>query len=247
VPPAGAEIGAGDRRRVEVGRRLVERIDAVRTANGEKVGKSFSIEVAFADQAELVAGCVQSLLLSASADVQELFLAAVWLCAKASAVRAAEGETLVLLDVDGERLAGSKVDLADEKAVVEAVRSMLSGPGRLAARAKRATTADVASALDDLVHAEEDRREAARRALVARFPAVAPAVVHARWTSESAERSAALAAVVGAAFVAAAGKEKVALLPFGATVAPVAYDPCPPCGMAMVPDASRKLLRFLAR
>ena len=37
-------------------------------------------------------------------------------------------------------------------------------------------------------------------------------------------------------------------LPFGAElVEQHVYDPCPPCGMARIPAASRKLMRFLAR
>ena len=58
------------------------------------------------------------------------WLEAVWVCAPAALVEAQEGETLVLLDPEGGRVAGACVDLSDPAAFLTGARALLDDDGR---------------------------------------------------------------------------------------------------------------------
>lgn len=177
-------------------------------------------------------------------------LSQVWVCASAEQVEAKPGETLVLLDPAGKRVAGVKLDLGGEAAaVLKGIRALSEGEGRLAAQVAR-IRADKALAqiLDDLASTKPKQRQSAYAQLDAHVDALAPALFALlESTSLSDEVRANLSRVLARAYFdriqAAEG------LPYGARfkVEVDTPEPCPPCGMAAPSVSGRTFLDFFTR
>jgi hypothetical protein len=80
-------------------------------------------------------------------DVVELLLEAVYCVVPKGVVPSRAGETAVLLDPDGNRVAGRAVDFSSDARFVEGMGGLLHGEGRLEARAAAARTEGLDSLL----------------------------------------------------------------------------------------------------
>ena len=190
---------------------------------------------------------VQLLLESQRYEVMELIMEATWVCLRRDQIGAAAGENVVLLDGKGRRAAGVMVDLSDPAEFATRVRHLLRGNGQAERRAQAAITPATDRALRQLSSATPAERAAAKQLLIKRFDRHRAAILEAHTRFADATMRAGIREVVTSAHQRARAPGMTGPLPFGAEVADRAvYDPCPPCGMARVPAASRKLLSFLA-
>lgn len=188
---------------------------------------------------------LQLLLESPRYELVELFTEATWVVVRRDQVGAAAGETVVELDERGRRAAGVLVDLADEQEFGRAVGQMLHGSRRFRQRANEALTPDVKQAILDLGSAE--RREVAIARLHECFARHRTALIQARLEFKNADITRGLRDIIAAEHDKATTDGIGGPLPFGVELHEQrVYDPCPPCGMARVPAASRKLLSALA-
>ena len=188
---------------------------------------------------------LQLLLENPRYELTELFVEATWVVVRRDQVGAVAGESVVELDQRGRRIAGVMVDLADEREFERVVGRMLHGSRRFRQRAEEALTPDVKSAILDLGNPQ--RREAAAQALHARFERHRSALIQARLQYKNVDVIRGLREVIAAEHAKATTQGIGGPLPFGVELREQhLYDPCPPCGMARVPAASRKLLSALA-
>ncbi len=200
--------------------------------------------IKFEDRPARMAVYLQLLLDSRDLDMQELLLEAVFVCAPAHLLGAEKAETVVILDPDGRRTGGAILDISDEHQVIRKLQHLLHGNRKLHKRAKAARTRQIAAALEDL----NDKNAKARARLLQDIHAAIPVLVEARHH----HRDGAVRRAVGEVIQEAHGRARKqgyrGLLPFGTVLHQRRlYDPCPPCGMAVVPAGSRKMLKLLAK
>lgn len=177
-------------------------------------------------------------------ELKELLVEAAFVCAPAKLAQAKDGETVVLLDKDGKRVAGDKLDLADPAKAVAAIAELAHGDGRLAARAKKARTAEVAAAIQKLA---DEQYGPGWQYLAGHIEACSAALIDERLNGTNAKIKARIQELIramsGDRFEGDPGR-----LPFGVEWSEKWHQPkpCPPCGMARATLESRKLVRFLA-
>lgn len=176
-------------------------------------------------------------------------LEAVWVCASAQRAQAQPGETLVLLDPRGKRVAGAKVDLLRPKDVEAALEKLLRGGDRLEKRAKRARQHEATAKLvEELLGEAQQPRWNAYQKLInddAVFLRVAPALLQAL-ESASGEQLKTLREVFGSRFW--RQQQRARGFPYGIEwkIESFEPEPCPPCGMARPTMSGRTFLRFFA-
>ena len=176
-------------------------------------------------------------------------LEAVWVCASAQRAQAKPGETLVLLDPQGKRIAGAKVALDEPKEVEAALEKLLRGGERLKQRAKRARQDKATAALvKRLLGKEQQPRWDAHQKLVSddeAFLRAAPALLEAM-ESASGEQLNTLREVFGSRFW--QQQQRTRGFPYGVEwkIDANEPEPCPPCGMARPTMSGRTFLRFFA-
>lgn len=180
-------------------------------------------------------------------DAARLFLEAVWVCVPGSLVEAKAGETAVLCDESGKRLAGGTVDLESAAKLVKSALKLLDTDGRRAARVKAAREAGATALLEALVAADKDPNlpPTAQDRLREKFDEWACALL------DDAEKKSASPWVERTArgrydsLVEAGAKA----LPYGVQWEMVEgkVDPCPPCGRAQARTTARKFIEFLTK
>ncbi|MCE9634460.1 MAG: hypothetical protein K8T90_02040 [Planctomycetes bacterium] len=197
---------------------------------------------------------VAALLAEPCYEVQELLVEAVWVCAPAKQVGAKPGETAVLLDAEGRRVAGAVIDFSSQVKFVEGIGPLLHGEKRLEERAKAVRTKEVKADLEKLLGKDDDARSAAAARLTEAFPTVRAAVIQARIDATDDDAAKRLRQIVSLAWyrvTVAAADRPMSALPFGASwsYAPreARADPCPPCGMARVTETTRVVLVLLTK
>lgn len=158
----------------------------------------------------------------------------VWVCASAARAQAQPGETLVLVDPQGRRVAGAQVDLSGDEAFLRGVEALLA-PG-LDARAEAQMTPEVAAALK--------QAEADPWALAHHLDRAASVVLRASRAVKDEQRANALRALFQDAYWSALTAPTG--LPFGVRweVKIDEPEPCPPCGMASPSIEARRFLGF---
>ncbi len=203
--------------------------------------------IKFEDRPARMAVYLQLLLDSRNLDMQELLLEAVFVCAPAHLLGAEKAETVVLLDPDGRRTGGAILDISDEHQVIGKLQHLLHSNGKLHKRAKAARTRQIAAALEDLSDTNK-KSEKARARLLQDIHAAIPVLVEARHHHKDGAVRRAVGEVIQEAHGRARKQGYRGLLPFGTVLHQRRlYDPCPPCGMAVVPAGSRKMLKLLAK
>lgn len=176
-------------------------------------------------------------------------LEAVWVCASAQRAQAKPGETLVLLDPQGKRIAGAKVDLLKPKEVEAALEKLLRGGERLKERAKRARQDEATAALvKSLLGKEQQPRRDAYQKLISddeAFLRAAPALLEAM-ESASGKQLDLLREVFGSRYW--NQQQRTRGFPYGVEwkIEATEPEPCPPCGMARPTMSGRTFLRFFA-
>lgn len=202
--------------------------------------------IKFEDRVTRLAVYLQLLLDSEGVAMRELLLESVCVCAPAAMLGAAEGETVVILDAKGRRTGGDIVDLSREVDVTTKLQNLLHGKGRLRRRAQTARTKPVRDALSQLTSSDARVVAKGHVYLVGNIHRCIAAVVEARLGNVALRD--ALTRVVHAAYQKAAAKGYAGLMPWGTVLERRSvYDPCPPCGMAVTPAGSRKMLRLLTK
>lgn len=195
---------------------------------------------------------LQQLLREPSFDAQAHLVEAVYVVVAGVHAGAREGETLVLLDADGKRVAGSTTTLT-ARDFAKTVRPLLRDDGRLATRAKAARTPDVEKLLDAIAGKDVEKANDAVARLHANFAAAGPAVLAAYEATKDGEANGRLAGVIAAAFARRrgdAGAEYERPLPFGTKWKAGEVhkeDPCPPCGRMMITPRSFDTLEYLVK
>lgn len=197
---------------------------------------------------------LQTLLREPSPDAQVHLVEAVYVVVDAARADAKKDETLVLLDSDGKRVAGSTSKLSAAK-FAEIVRPLLRDDDRLAKRAKAARTPEVEKLIASLGGDDAEKIDAAVGRLAEIFAAAAPAVIESYESLPLGDVKTRLTWVIGRAFARRRGDEGTDIerpLPFGAkwkvgAIPMPEVDPCPPCGMMRIPPRSHDLLEFLAK
>jgi hypothetical protein len=176
------------------------------------------------------------------------FLEAVWVCAPASEVGAQPGETLVLLDPQGRRVAGAAIDFDDAAAFQAGVRELLDGDGRAAARVEAATTPELATAVEQVLESEAGSDEFYRAySALGESLRSGPAVVQAYLgLAEGSQARSYLGGLLGERYWHMIQQARG--LPYGVSwrVEMNEPEPCPPCGMASPSIEGRTFLRFFA-
>lgn len=246
LPPAGAKLDA-------------ERAKATRKRElevGMLTGKAVEVELPIGSPAQLLLRQVQMLRgvgarwgrePAAPDELQVAFALTVPVVADPVSCRAREGETVVLLDADGKRIEGFALDLLDHDAVRRRLAAAVLAPERLAPR--RATVAPGLQRLVDryleIAGAPvEDEAEAAQRqeeiaTIVERLRQALPGAAPALYGAGSGDGEAA-----------SPERQLLAMLesqraPLGTTADLRAIDPCPPCGMAVVPQQLTTVLKLI--
>ena len=213
-------------------------------------GRGAFFVIPFEDRAARLAVYLQLLLQSKNVAVQELLLDATYLCAPARLLGAENSETAVLLDSRGRRIGGAIMDMGSEADVVQKLRHLLHGNGRLAPRARAARTEPVVEALRWLQRDQKDekKRKAAHDYLVKTVRSSIPALIEQRVGHKDEQFRQALEEIVRDAYKQASRKDYAGVLPFGTKIEKRrVYDPCPPCGMAVTAAGTRKMLKFLEK
>lgn len=171
-----------------------------------------------------------------------LLLECVWVLAAPGRAQAQPGETLVLLDPAGKRVAGAKVPFDDPAAFEKGVEALCLGEGRLEARGQAATTPEVTEALARM---DQGQGPAAVEELRPRAEEVMSALVRAWYSDKS---SAEVKTWVGSLLHGAYWQRirQLTGLPFGIKwkLEETIPEPCPPCGMAAPSIDARKFLEF---
>lgn len=175
-------------------------------------------------------------------------LEVVWGCAKAKAVGAKPGETVVLLDPKGKRIAGAKIDFAGEQKKVEAaLLELIAGSKgeRQAARVKRVLADPKLKEAYDAYTGDPKKNDA--------FMVLYNAVDRAAPLFVAGARN--LDAKVKARFLSVLNEryfqrqQRKSGFPHGVEwkLEVDQPEPCPPCGMARPTVAGREFLRFFTR
>ena len=202
----------------------------------------------------------------ADPQAQALAAEAELLCLPATLAHARPGETVVLLAPDGTRVRGAKVDLRPERGAVAALQALLRQDDLLAKRERSAASKEVMAALDMVVdpRSEEDR-QVARTFLLRRFDGIAAAIVARRERELAPERRRHVDDLILSWLEARVTAEQPKLpanvrgcqadalpprsLPYGVqwrwSAPQVEADPCPACGMMVMPARSLELVKFL--
>jgi hypothetical protein len=210
---------------------------------------------------------LEGMVASNDVGVQELLLEAVYFCVPPLLVEGRPVENAVLFDPEMRRLAGAELDfrtlvpvrsggkggpsveIGFPARLVEGIRDLLHGEGRLEARAKASTTPELESAIRTIEENASAAPEAFRKAdlyLSTNFDRCAAAIVAARAQAERNHRTTFLDSLIRQRFALRLSAEGESNLPYGvAWKTEPRPDPCPPCGMAIVPPVTRKFLKFL--
>lgn len=213
--------------------------------SADEVAGSYTLR----DQVDVFAAQLHALLSTADPDLQRLLLQAVVFCADAKDLSAKPGENVVLLDADGNRVAGATLDLLDHGATTLSLRELVLGSGRDEQRRKRIPRADVLATRAALAVLP-----ATTAAAAATYHEFFASLTRAPWryvpilVDEAARDPRARAEVdklLEYAFWSLAWQEATPRLPFGVTWETRA-DPCATCGMGSV-GALRARLHFLLR
>jgi hypothetical protein len=197
---------------------------------------------------------LQTLLRQPTIEAQTHLVEAVYVVALGVHAGAKADETLVLLDADGKRVAGSTAKLT-AATFAASVRPLLRDGDRFATRAKAARTPEVEKLLDALDDEDAEKVNKAVERLTLEFTAAGPAIIAACEASTDADVRGRLVQVIIRAFGRRRGDEGADAerpLPFGAkwkvgAIPMPEEDPCPPCGMMRIPPRSHDLLEFLAK
>ncbi|MCI0587766.1 MAG: hypothetical protein L0323_13070 [Planctomycetes bacterium] len=210
---------------------------------------------------------LEGMVASNDVGVQELLLEAVYFCVPPLLVDGRPVENVVLFDPDMKRIAGAELDFRTLVPVrsggkggppvetgfparlVEGIRDLLHGEGRLEARAKASTTPELEAAIRTIEENASTDPEAFRKAdqyLAANFDRCAAAIVAARAGADRAHRTTFLHSFIRQRFALRLGAEGESDLPYGvAWKTEPRADSCPACGMAIVPPVTRRFLKFL--
>jgi len=195
---------------------------------------------------ERLAGALEALVRRADSDdyeAQEILLEAVYVCAAPAAVDARPGEGAVLLDFSGKRVAGIPLD---PDALAAGIRGLLHGEGRLEARAKAVLTPEARDAFRGIRSGDAEEQQRSYALLHDSFDSLVPAIVAERIREESDGTLSPLRALARRAFLLRSFTPDAPEVVHGVVWKKEDLpDPCPPCGMALVPRVSRKFLRFL--
>lgn len=169
------------------------------------------------------------------------FLECVWVLASPERAQAKEGETLVLLDAEGKRVAGAKVPLGDQAAFEKGVAELLTAEGRLQKRAAAVTTPELTAALERM---RDGQGPAVVQELSPRVDELISALVKAWRDAGDDDVKTWVGSMLRSAWWRRQKQETG--LPFGIkwTIETTEPEPCPPCGMAMPSFDGRKFLEF---
>ncbi len=194
-----------------------------------------------------LAGFLETLVTRGGPQVQEALLEAVYVCLPAELIQPGKGETAILLDPEGKRVAGGAVGFSSEEGSVNGMDTLLHGEGRLEAQVRAIQDPKIAVASERLGDNRLEDREEAQAYLESHLDQAMPALVKARRESKDPEIQARIEQIVLAGFLAKAGHERQTWLPFGVRWQEEELgDPCPACGMGKVSPRSRRFLSFLA-
>ena len=181
-------------------------------------------------------------------DARAAWLAeAVFMIADGTDVGALPGETIVLLEPDGRRAAGSAMPLTAD-GLPTGARELLRRGGRLRRRADAARTSPVQLMLAAMIADDVAARVEPAAWLRAHFAKVGPAVIAARDEagSQAWKFNWILSSVLVERIGPGRGPASSRPLPYGTRwIEGEGPDPCPPCGMMVGPPRSRDLLEFL--
>lgn len=174
------------------------------------------------------------------------FLDLVWVLAAGERVQAQPGETLVLVDPQGKRVAGAAVPLGDARGFAEGLEALLAGEGRLDARADAASPEvkkHVANVQRDWPDGDGTGVES-RLWFQEHLDQVGSAVLRAWRTTPAGSGKDRLGELLREACAARCGSDTG--LPFGVKwkLERTIPEPCPPCGMARATLDGRKFLEF---
>lgn len=202
----------------------------------------------FQDRLSRMAVYLQLLLDSQDPAMQELLLEAVWVCAPARLLGAEKSEIVVTLDSFGRRTGGAILDLSDESDVVRKLQHLLHRNGKLRKRAAAARTPEIAAAFEDLASDSSAKRSKATARLLRDIQTLIPAIIETRHQHRDGAVRRGLDEIIAIACKRARKQDYRGVLPFGTELQQRSvYDPCPPCGMALVPAGTRKMLKLLGK
>jgi hypothetical protein len=240
---AGGVLDAAGQQRLRADFR--ERLRSLGIVLG-KMADAMVVEVTpLASVEQQFATLLHRLLLTRDPRALLLLVEPVLLAADARAVGARDGENLVLLGADGRRLAGTRIDLADDGSFVRGAEALLQAARRPLPRERQQQLQEWLAMAGS---PDAERRAFAATQLTAAGGDGVAAVQRALATAGDAERGP-LGEVAAQVAVQLAGADRAGLLPFGADWIDDAstVDPCPPCGMAMISASARRMLRLQAR
>ena len=201
---------------------------------------------------------LRALLDGPSTAAHALFSEAVFICltpelAAGRVQSGSETHTRILLDPDGRRVVADTMAWAtlQPRNFFGSFSRFLHGQDgqRLAGHARtieQSLPDEVRSALPRLDDASVHARSEASTLVLRHADRMIPYLVHQGLNGESPEARSRCHALVEEFFRLSEAAHFGPRLPYGATRASVAADPCPACGLAVAPVRSRKLLRFLA-
>lgn len=181
---------------------------------------------------------------AAPSVVQTLLAMTITVFATPEACGAKAGETIVLLDARGQRIAGLHVDAGDREAFARELGKLLLADEALAAR-----QATVPPAL-----AADLRQRRSLAAATGPGPSPEVAAANARELQQIDERLQANLAGVAPLFVGGTAEQREFATessfeslrpPLGCTAEILAGDPCPACGMGFVPPELNTVLKLL--
>jgi hypothetical protein len=173
-----------------------------------------------------------------------LLLEAVWVCVPAKTVEAKDGETVVLVDSEGKRVAGAKIDLSDDAKVEKDLADLLHGEERLAKRAKEQRTKEVEAALAKVAGNDDGT---GIQYLAQHLDAAIAAIIEAIDAAKGGKSAAPLKQLLASEY--ARRVEDAKSFPYGVEFK-VEWNqpaPCPPCGEARPSVTARKFLDFLTK
>ncbi|GEM_PF-2739424 len=217
-----------------------------------------------AGQANVLASVLAHILTPQNGAAHQIFCEAVVACVPTKTAARIEGVkadwTVVCLDASGKVIDGAALPInqCNEKLIPLATQ-ILHGKDnerlKSAAQSQREKLDDktfdrVRKAIENLGAQSSRLRELASQELVELAPRAPAILALAAVTTADAEVKARAASIFETIFESAPDDKPSACLPFGAKwegrmVKAQPVDPCHACGMAVMPDASRKFLRFV--